>query len=658
MKFWQSLVLVSLLFPFMTFAQSSGWRLSESDSSQWAYMRENNAAFWAQFQTSDSPLLDFQGVVLGDAHLGNFSIRNWNKGPGEFRFDDFDDVGVAPFAIDFLRFAMTSEARNVGVSFERLSKAYLDGLLARRDYDQPLVRELAPDSEAFDELVQDSWVTTKKRREIENVLKVKIKRARSYSKDTGGSQGLVRIRFELESGEVLELKPLATAATSYLGASPDNFNRLEMAKKVIWKKQEEYPKLVVIDSTEYQLREVLSKLNRSSDFYSKEMAIFIASRMGSIHRSQSSSKAYLDFITQDEERFISELRKLRSFASSEGKSSYQKVLAKSYPFEIGGSVRYRLQSQKEAGAETKIAHKFRLRLDTLARSENGWGAGARLETNQEATSGHENLGDKFEKKSLYISLAYIEKSFTFGVIRIGKTPNPFHTVGESELIWDDSITPEGASGEFKVSDFFINLGAYLLVNNYDSTNGVNLDDNKVLSAQVGWKKRFGAHEYLIGTGYTKFSNIERAQFNSIGKKSGQGNLTLGNKDYASSFELGELFLDYSYYFSVFKLGSFLHLVQNFKAVDEKNAFHLGGYLKFGDLKGIYSYSKVEADSVIGAFTNSSPGPGGSDLFYHRAAIEYDLTKAFEVGASHIWAKAPISNSQDYNKLRVDLTYKF
>lgn len=74
----------------------------------------------------------YQGIVVGDPHLGNFSVIpvSDKSGTRQMRFVDidFDDAGVGPFAFDVARFVLTVKATDGDIKIKDLLEAYRQGL--------------------------------------------------------------------------------------------------------------------------------------------------------------------------------------------------------------------------------------------------------------------------------------------------------------------------------------------------------------------------------------------------------------------------------------------------------------------------------------------------------------------------------------------------
>jgi hypothetical protein len=82
-------------------------------------IRSNSQHYWCHAKTlkwpdSLRPLVRAEGIISGDPHMGNFAVIPLRllSGVRSMRFVniDFDDAGIGPFALDFLRLAIAIKA--------------------------------------------------------------------------------------------------------------------------------------------------------------------------------------------------------------------------------------------------------------------------------------------------------------------------------------------------------------------------------------------------------------------------------------------------------------------------------------------------------------------------------------------------------------------
>lgn len=103
-------------------------------------VRSNSPHYWSWVKNIQAhhpqlqPFLQFEGSILGDAHMGNFGPYLVESGVTntksmEFVAIDFDDAGRGSFFLDFIRYVIASEAIDKkSVKKTALLESYMNGL--------------------------------------------------------------------------------------------------------------------------------------------------------------------------------------------------------------------------------------------------------------------------------------------------------------------------------------------------------------------------------------------------------------------------------------------------------------------------------------------------------------------------------------------------
>ncbi len=105
---------------------------SSPELSKW--VRTHVGDYWGFAKTHNllSPYASDVGIVMGDAHLANFSVLPLQTSAGKVELKyvdiDFDDAGRAPFALDFLRLVIATKATQGKIKDRELTAAYIQGL--------------------------------------------------------------------------------------------------------------------------------------------------------------------------------------------------------------------------------------------------------------------------------------------------------------------------------------------------------------------------------------------------------------------------------------------------------------------------------------------------------------------------------------------------
>ena len=284
-------------------------------------------------------------------------------------------------------------------------------------------------------------------------------------------------------------------------------------------------------------------------------------------------------------------------------------------------------------------------------------------------SNNQSLDAAFSSKPLWLDLGYFDyhPCDAAGLhVLGGKMKNPLYTVGKSELLWDPDLNPEGLALQVQpdlgtVSPF-VNAG-YFWVEERSSQA-----DSFILGGQAGLKLAFEPSDsyVIVGGRYVDTMNIEGQEVFWDPEDS------FGN---TATDVAGDGILSYDYDYDL--LGAFLEIggkagrvpwavfgdfVQN-TAVDEESTGWLVG-VKAGkckkalDLCGRYIYRVVEADAVVGIFTDSDFNGGGTDSKGHEVNAGVQLAEGVKSGATYFYNKTSIEHGEDYHRLQLDLKMKF
>jgi hypothetical protein len=314
-------------------------------------LRSNVHHFWEWTKQNNNflpqKLLKFQGWVLGDAHLFNFAEVRLKDGSLKWSFNDLDDSGIGPFIFDFIRFASTVVTSGYQkAEFAELYKAYVDAINGK-DYSKPeIVKAL---KEISDKKMEEYWsefidkivdINTEKiyygsrcivcftdgPQEMQNFVNTNLHYFEAFlpqfseitdiafrTKETGGSQGLVRVFISAKvDGEfvIYEFKPLVRPGLDYYQDQMDQKNRINGIMKLLWKDSvpTDYRYIKIADR-EFFMRVRLPKIfefHDEDEFLAmsnkeqKEYLLYIANWMGKKHRDQINDPN-LYFIELDKE---------------------------------------------------------------------------------------------------------------------------------------------------------------------------------------------------------------------------------------------------------------------------------------------------------------------------------------------------------------------
>jgi hypothetical protein len=281
-------------------------------------------------------------------------------------------------------------------------------------------------------------------------------------------------------------------------------------------------------------------------------------------------------------------------------------------------------------------------------------------------STNQTLDNSFSSKEIWLDLAYfdwhplgIEGLNVFG----GKMKNPFYRVGKMELIWDSDVNPEGIAAKYviplgKSDNLHISGGGFWVD---ESSSGV---DTSLWGAQAYLKHKFENKNYLLGgAGYFDYANIRgRGDLRSTWSTSSSffGNTTRNNT-FEHDYDIFEAFGEYGFKVGKMPVAVFGDYAKNTLVHSKGKGWLVGFKLNKAKEPGSwefgYNYRDLEADAVLGAFSDSDFIGGGTDGKGHEVGVKYQLYKNIQAALSYFVNERDDDND-DYRRLQADLIFKF
>jgi len=339
--------------------------------------------------------------------------------------------------------------------------------------------------------------------------------------------------------------------------------------------------------------------------------------------------------------------------------------------EFKGDLRFRYEYIDEDGKDDRHRWRIRARLGLDAQANEDLDLHFRLASgNDDPVSTNQTLDDGFSSKDIRLDHAYLDwhPEMLEGIsLWAGKMAMPF--VAVSDLIWDTDLSLEGAALKFGTEgegiELMANAGAFA------AEERSSEDDTYLLGAQLAAK--LAASEtvsVLGGATYYLWDNMEG--FPTLyDSTDGFGNDTVEVLDdegeveellYANDYSEIEFFgqLDIKAGLPVKVYGN---AVVNDDADDEDTGFLVGTTLgkakKPGSFQFDYNYRDLEANAVVGAFTDADVFGGGTDGEGHKLQGVYQLSKNWQAAATVILSEIGTSGEgTDYTRAQVDLMAKF
>lgn len=336
---------------------------------------------------------------------------------------------------------------------------------------------------------------------------------------------------------------------------------------------------------------------------------------------------------------------------------------------LGGDFRQRHEfiSDDSAG-EDRTRWRVRARLMLSAELDENWSVGVRLATgSDDPTTTNQTMDNGFSTKGINLDLAYFvyHPSAVEGLrITGGKMMMPFVRVQKSQMIWDSDLTPEGISGTLKRKandnlEIFLG-GAFFYIDEREDA-----DDSWMTGVQSVLKIKPKDDMYILaGASYYDYQEIKGIGTFYDGMD-GFGNTvdvvggeTFYTMDYNEFELLGEIGikkdkLSFSFY------GDF---VKNIAADSLDTGYLFGASVTHGKGKGNFklsvNYRKIEADAVVGVFTDSDFVDGGTDCKGYVFGIGYGLADRVGLSMYYYLNDKGIEEEVDYSRLQINLSMKF
>lgn len=329
---------------------------------------------------------------------------------------------------------------------------------------------------------------------------------------------------------------------------------------------------------------------------------------------------------------------------------------------LKGDLRYRHETIDQENADGRNQERIRARVNLAARISDRLNVVVGLATGaaDDPVSANQTLTGGFSDKPFWLDLAYADWNPANGLHLIGgKMKNPFYLTGRNQIIWDHDLNPEGFALQFArktgpVETFA--TGAVFLI----QERAVG-DDSYMAGAQAGIR---GGTDiaFTAGAGFLEFANSEDVPtFYNPDRSS--GNTVNPDDTYAFGFRNVEAFGELS--LNTLPASPLLHVevVTNIAGDVEEDLGWSAG-LTLGRLKAPgswsvrYQYVRLEADAVVGAFTNSDFIGGGTNGKGHIFGVDYQISAPVGGALTYYLNQRGIEDGLEYHRFQADLNIRF
>lgn len=356
--------------------------------------------------------------------------------------------------------------------------------------------------------------------------------------------------------------------------------------------------------------------------------------------------------------------------------------------QMGGDFRLRYEAfdQNEA---TRDRNRFRYRLRWKIQKElsEDLDLGFRIVSGSatDPTSTNQTFTGDFTYKSILIDQAYVKYRPAFLKESIphlekaefggGKVENPFFETSGG-LLWDADVMPEGFYESLAFEFFdkklkpFVNLGQFILQENAATP------DAELYGVQAGvrWNPPGFAKDSGVqlthALGYFDYSDYTRSSnFLVSGTSLARGNTVAssGTSLAAGDFNILQIYNDAN-----LKVGSlpvklfsdvFTNLRDQTPDPDDRSfgyqyGLRLGEAKKKGSWEALYYYGYVEANAVVGAFSESDFGAGHANKRGSVAKLGYKLTDSMKLGFGAYFVNNVTGADDETRRFQTDLEWVF
>lgn len=353
-------------------------------------------------------------------------------------------------------------------------------------------------------------------------------------------------------------------------------------------------------------------------------------------------------------------------------------------FEPIGDLRYRISNSKEDIDEARTIHQLRARLGIKAQVEESLALTFRLATATSAIGSNQTLGDSsapgMPRRSFGLDLAYTDfKIGSDAKLWVGRTANPFWAPAKNQLIYDSDLAFEGLAlkyePKFESWTAFINLGGFMVNESYDKP--YDTADLGIAGAQAG----VSAAGFTFHVSQQAFVNIQDRPITGIeaGAKTDpfQGtsfNVYRGNTVYPNDpnlpaasriyymqnkFVVMNAGLEYKSKLAGIECTAFADAIRNTAADRLNNGSEIGLGFKYERLLLQMAQVTKQADSTVGAFTDSDTNGGGTDVSGTRVILSYQLSPKSQIGINSYQAQRGLDTvRRNFSLTQFDLAATF
>jgi len=338
-------------------------------------------------------------------------------------------------------------------------------------------------------------------------------------------------------------------------------------------------------------------------------------------------------------------------------------------FHFKGDLRLRYESIERDDKDNKYRNRYRLRIGATVdlTDELHFNVGMRSGFGNPTSGNQTFLDDKPLSDYFFQSMRFNILGLTYksgnSTVKVGREPYMMYRPVKSQLVWDNDVSMNGVNYQYKDDTNIITVGANqpTLEENSVAENSVNL-----FLAQYVHKTKLDFAKLNLGAGVYYYDGL-KGNTELFGKR--KGNTVDSDGRYINNYHLVEAFgeLKFADVFGMpFKVAA--GIVYNFGA-DDNNfgydlAFQLGKAKQIGDWQVKCSYTDLQDDATLGAYSDSDNFGGGTAAKGYAIRAKYKFGKHTYFAGNFFFDKLYESNSKipgmepNYERVQLDAIFKF
>jgi len=335
-----------------------------------------------------------------------------------------------------------------------------------------------------------------------------------------------------------------------------------------------------------------------------------------------------------------------------------------------GDLRLRDESIERDDKANKYRNRYRLRLGSKIDLTNNlqFTVGMRSGFGN-PTSGNQTfetdkpLKDYFFQSLRFNVLGLVYKSSNTKY-KVGREPYMMYRPIKSQLVWDNDISMNGINYQYKDETQLITLG---LNRPTLEEASVARDDVNLLIAQYVHKTKVNFGTLHLGSGAYYYDGFKG---NSTFFGKGKGNSLDANNLYTNDYHIAEGFAELqlkNVFGKPLKLAG--GVAYNFGANNNNFGYDIAAQLgktkNVGDWQVKYSYTDIQEDAVLGAYSDSDNFGGGTAARGHAIRIQYKGAQNVYLAANFFLNELYADTSKNstkvesnYERVQLDMIYKF